>query len=246
MDSLEETIQLTKMLFEPLNDVVFCIKDSKGRYLVVNSAFVARAGKESDTTILGKTAEDVFAKPLAAGYTEQDREVLQSGGAVTDRLERIRNADGGIGWYLSNKYPLRDENEEIVGLISVSQDLHAPSESALKLSRLAQVVDYIRDHLDEPLRVDDLASLVDLSPTQFDRRMRKVFRLSTKQFVIKCRLEEASRLLTETDDPIGGIAAACGFADQSAFSRQFKATTGHTPGEFRKTAKSSPPRMNGV
>jgi transcriptional regulator GlxA family with amidase domain len=122
----------------------------------------------------------------------------------------------------------------VVKLIGVSQNLHAPNTGDLKLSRLAEVVENIHTHLDDPLRVDDLARLAGLTLPQFDRRMRKVFRLSAKQFVMKCRIEETTCLLAESDhQPIGEIALACGFSDQSAFTRQFKVTTGLPPGEFR-------------
>ena len=101
----------------------------------------------------------------------------------------------------------------MVKLIGVSQNLHAPNTGDLKLSRLAEVVENIHTHLDDPLRVDDLARLAGLTLPQFDRRMRKVFRLSAKQFVMKCRIEEATCLLAESDQPIGKIALACGFSD---------------------------------
>ena len=235
--AIQQAISLTDRLFEPLGDVVYCIKDVGGRYLAVNSAFVERVNLRSRDEVIGRTADELFAAPLVATYIEQDAEVFQTGSSITDRLERITNRDGSIGWYLASKHPIHDaDGGTVVGLIGVSQDLHAPSTGDLKLSRLAEVVEHIHAHLDDPLRVDDLAGLAGLSVPQFDRRMRKVFRLSAKQFVMKCRIEEASRLLAESNQSIGEIALACGFSDQSAFTRQFKATTGLPPGEFRSQA----------
>jgi PAS domain S-box-containing protein len=231
--SLQQAIALTEPLFEPLGDIVYCVKDTVGRYLAVNSAFVERVNLKSKEEIIGKTANDLFHERLASTYTEQDAEVLRTGVAIGDRLERITNRDGSIGWYLASKHPLHDENGNVVGLVGVSQDLHAPSTGDLKISRLAEVVEHIHVNLENSHRIDELAKLASLSAPQLDRRMRKVFRLSTKQFVIKCRIEEATRLLLETEQPIGEIALACGFSDQSAFTRQFKATTGSPPGEFR-------------
>ncbi|MDA0814122.1 MAG: AraC family transcriptional regulator [Verrucomicrobia bacterium] len=237
--AIQDAIALTDRLFEPLGDVVYCIKDTEGRYLAVNAAFVERVNLKSKEEVIGRTAEDLFAAPLVSTYVEQDAEVFETGSSITDRLERITNRDGSIGWYLASKHPIHDaDGTTVVGLIGVSQDLHAPSTDDLKLSRLAEVVEHIHAHLDDPLRVDDLANLAGLSVAQFDRRMRKVFRLSAKQFVMKCRIEEASRLLVESDRPIGEIALVCGFSDQSAFTRQFKATTGFPPGEFRNQAES--------
>jgi PAS domain S-box-containing protein len=234
MHSLELTVDLVETLFEPLASVVCCVKDLEGRYLAVNSAFVGRTGHESKSDVLGKTAAEVFPTTLAKGYEAQDRQVLQLGKALVDQLERIRNTDGTTGWYLTNKYPVRDATGRVVGLVGVSQDLDEPAERSLRISRLAEVADYIRRHLDEPLRIEDLAVGMGLSVKQFERRMHKVFRLTPKQFVTKCRIDEATRLLIETNQPLPEIAGACGFSDQSSFTRQFKSTTGYAPGEFRR------------
>ncbi|MCE9567772.1 MAG: AraC family transcriptional regulator [Planctomycetes bacterium] len=43
----------------------------------------------------------------------------------------------------------------------------------------------------------------------------------------------------KTDKPRSQIGLGCGYADQSAFRRQFQQTTGVTPGEFRKTFRAS-------
>lgn len=235
MDTLAYAVSMTEALFEPLGGVVYCVKDADGRYLAVNSAFMRRLNLSNKGEIIGKRADAVFPARLAEGYIAQDEEVLRRGAAIGDRLERISNRDGSVGWYLASKYPVLAEDGRVAGVIGVSQDLHTPSSEDLKIARLAEVVHHIHSHLDEPLRMDDLAKLAGLSVTQFDRRMRKVFRLSVKQFVIKCRIEEATRLLKDTDSSIGEIALACGFSDQSAFTRQFKATTGLPPGEFRKS-----------
>jgi AraC-like DNA-binding protein len=41
-------------------------------------------------------------------------------------------------------------------------------------------------------------------------------------------------MLTESDAPLVEVAAACGYSEQSAFTRQFKATVGMPPGVYRK------------
>jgi AraC-like DNA-binding protein len=51
--------------------------------------------------------------------------------------------------------------------------------------------------------------------------------------IIKTRLEAASRMLAGSDS-VSAIAQACGYADHSAFTRQFRATVGVTPSEYRQ------------
>ena len=76
-----------------------------------------------------------------------------------------------------------------------------------------------------------------LTPTQLDRRMRRVFQLSTSAFIRKTRIEHAAQLLTTTALPIAEIALTCGYGDQTAFTRQFHSTVGLPPAAYRDHAK---------
>jgi transcriptional regulator GlxA family with amidase domain len=53
-------------------------------------------------------------------------------------------------------------------------------------------------------------------------------------YLNRLRVEKASSMLAETNLPISGIATACGFEDQSWFSKIFKSHTGLSPGKFRE------------
>ncbi len=225
---------LVEPLFDCLGDVVYCVKDRNGRYQSVNQAFAERIDVNDKSDVIGRCAHDFFPENLATVYDDQDATVFQDGRPLQDQLERITNPDGTMGWYLASKFPIRDDHGQIVGLVGISQDLHTPSDSDLELADLRIIVDYIKQNLDQPLRVEQLAEQISLSHVQLDRRMKRVFRLSTKKFIMKCRLEEATRRLIETDDPLSKIALACGFSDQSAFTRQFRAAVSLTPSSFRK------------
>jgi AraC-like DNA-binding protein len=54
------------------------------------------------------------------------------------------------------------------------------------------------------------------------------------QLITKTRITAGSRLLRETDSSIAEIALNCGFADHSAFTRAFRAVTGHSPSQYRR------------
>jgi AraC-like DNA-binding protein len=78
-----------------------------------------------------------------------------------------------------------------------------------------------------------------MSGDQLDRRMKRVFRLSTKKYIMKSRLEKATRLLVHSDQSLVEIASQCGFADQSAFTRHFRAAVQVTPAIYRKQQRNS-------
>lgn len=222
-------------LFESLVHVMFCMKDLDGRYVEVNAAFVRRTGKRSKREVIGTRATDHFLPDLAERYEEQDREVFNTGEPLVDQLELIRRTNGELGWYLTTKLPVGDvsDRRRLVGLVSVSRDLDAPSEENIALERLQDVVLYVRKHLGETIRVATLAEIADCSESQLERRMRKVFGLAATQYILRVRVDAATKLLIETDESIASIAATCGFYDQPNFTRRFARLTNATPAQFR-------------
>jgi AraC-like DNA-binding protein len=61
-----------------------------------------------------------------------------------------------------------------------------------------------------------------------------LFGLTPAQLIIKTRVDAARRMLRESDAPISRIAGSCGYCDQSALTRQFKAAVGLTPAQYRE------------
>jgi PAS domain S-box-containing protein len=229
-------------LFAHLPDVVFCLKDRERRYQAANPAFAARIGLRDPRQLLGKRAEDFFPGSLAKVYREQDTTVLTTGRELCDQLELVSNRDGSQGWYLATKVPLHDAAGRVIGLASISRDLGTPREEDLEFAGLRRIVEHIRNHPDGDLRPASLAATAGLSSAQLDRRMRKVFQLTTSQFIRQSRIDHAVRLLTTTDQPIAGIALDCGYGDQTSFTRQFRATVGMPPAAYRERTRGTPAR----
>jgi len=228
-------------LFDSLVDVMFCCKDLDGRYTRVNLAFVRRSGKRSKREVLGMRASDLFPKALAARYEQQDQRVVSTDSPLRDALELIRRPDGSTGWYLTTKLPLHGRRErQVVGLVSVSRDLRTPTERGIALESLEQVVEVVKSRMAEKISVDELARVAGCSTAQLERRMKKVFGLTTSQYVTRVRVDAATRLLRRTDQSVADIAAVTGFYDQSSFSRHFARLTAETPAQFRLNSRSEP------
>lgn len=224
---------LAERLFAEVPDIVFCIKNRDGLYISANTAFAERLGLRSVNNILGKTVAEIFPPHLATTYLAQDEHVFSSGKEINDRLELVFNRDGSLGWYLARKIPLSGKNGKIIGLASISRDLLTPGDADLRFTGLAKVIDKIHSDFSDDLKPSELADIAQLSQSQLERRMRKVFKLTTSQFLRKTRIEAAAHMLIETDKTIIDIALDCGYGDQSAFTRQFKATVGMAPGNYR-------------
>ena len=223
-------------LFDCMNDLVFFIKNRRGEYVVVNQEMVLRCGRREKRELLGRNADEVYPPPLGQSYRAQDEAIIKTGQPMLNQLELQIYHTGVRGWCLTYKLPLHGRDKSVVGLMGISKDLQAPNESGADFARLAKAVDQIQNHFGEPLKIPELATLAGFSTYQFDQRMRRVFRLTPGQFILKVRMDEALRRLRKTMDPLTQIAFDCGYSDQSAFTRQFHQTVGLSPGEFRQAS----------
>jgi len=235
----DELVQLLGTLI----DVMFCVKGPDGTYLEVNEAFVKRTGRATMRDVIGYTAHDIFGGDLALHYEEQDHQVFSTGDPLRDELELIRRPNGELGWYLTTKLPITDGDDatRVVGLASLSRDLKTPTTESIALESLQHVVAHVRDKIDQIIRVGDLAEAAGCSPDQLDRRMKSVFGLTPKQYLLRVRVDRAAQLLSDTDLSVATVAAMTGFYDQSDLTRRFSRLTNQTPGQFR-SARSGPPK----
>jgi AraC family transcriptional regulator len=103
----------------------------------------------------------------------------------------------------------------------------------LPVRTLANVIDFINDHMSEPIGLNELASAAHLSRFHFT----KLFKLSTgfspMAYLEHSRIRRAQELIRMGDLQLAEIAVAMGFADQSHFTRRFRRHVGCTPGCFR-------------
>ena len=233
LNELINTSSFTETLFDRIPDVVFFIKDRDGCYVLVNQTLVARCGKQHKNELLGQTAREVFPSPLGNRFLEQDRRVLAAGVPIIQNLELHLYPTRIEGWCLTDKIPLRGAAGTVTGIAGISRDLQPPGHEADHLAEVAAALDHIRSHYGSTLRVEDLAQIAGLSIYQLNRRLRTVFGITASQLITKSRIDIASEMLRDGAAPIAEVAYACGYFDQSAFSRVFRRTVGLTPRQYR-------------
>ena len=98
---------------------------------------------------------------------------------------------------------------------------------------LSQVLDHIRQHLDEPLDVDALAALACMSPRHFSRRFTEETGLTPARAVEKLRVEAAAAALESGREAVQKVARDCGFGDQERMRRAFLRILGRPPSALR-------------
>jgi AraC-like DNA-binding protein len=225
-------------LFDALPDVVFFVKDVQGRYVVVNQTLVQRCGQRHKAALLGRTSAEVFARPFGQTYLAQDMAVLSGGASIEDQLELHLYPNRDPGWCLTRKTALRDAAGRIVGLTGVSRDLAMADKKNPAYRKVAAAVALIHEEYGRQLPLAELARTANMSVAQIERYFLRIFHLTPRQMIIQTRVDAASRLL-KGGASVAEIAQACGYGDHSAFTRQFKATTGVTPTQYRQLQTSA-------
>jgi AraC family transcriptional regulator, arabinose operon regulatory protein len=114
---------------------------------------------------------------------------------------------------------------------------HSPLVAAGPAARVARCVDFMRLHLDRPLRVAELAALAHWSPSHFKARFRAHTGYACIDYLIRLRIHAACQLLDTTALDIQAIAARVGYADPLWFSKAFKGVVGLAPTAYRLKAK---------
>ncbi len=220
-------------LFDQVPDIAFFIKDHHGFYIAANNTLVKRSGVESKDALIGKTADELFPDPLGSAFAEQDRQVLKTALRISGQLELHLYPNGRQGWCITYKEPIFDKDRRIIGISGISQDIRSATQGGENLTSIAKVLKHIRENLDLPLRLPELAEMANISVYQLDQRIRTLYQISAGQCITRVRIETACHLLGTTGKSIANIALECGYSDQSAFTRQFKQTAGLTPKAYR-------------
>ncbi|HVE06247.1 MAG TPA: AraC family transcriptional regulator [Paraburkholderia sp.] len=106
-------------------------------------------------------------------------------------------------------------------------------------ARLQRVLDYIYEHLDEPLDVNRLADIACLSPYHWHRIYQGLYGETVATTVRRLRLHRAAGLLAYGTLPISEIATLSGYSSLQSFTRTFGAVYGMPPARYRKEGNHS-------
>jgi len=108
-----------------------------------------------------------------------------------------------------------------------------PCHGGLTPFMLQRTIAYILAHLELPLPLVELAAVAQMSPAYFARLFKGATGQTPHQYVLRCRMERAKHLLTETTLSLHAIGARVGYADHSHFTALFRQSVAITPKAYR-------------
>ena len=165
-------------------------------------------------------------------------------------LSRVEHALGMMRVYLvecatQNEWG-DDRHEDLARAIlacvrqSAEEAAPKPPERNSKLARdvLRGAIRFVNDNLDSKLRWSEIAAAVDLDPFTFGRGFKLATGMTPHQYIIRCRLRRAMRLLVREELSLADIALEVGCSCQSHLTTLFRKHLGTTPGAFRLSARN--------
>lgn len=225
------------ILFESLPSILFFAKDTEGRIMMGNKLFVHHCGFENEDDLIGKVDYEIFPPELAEQYINDDKLVMQSGEPKMNIIELFPNYLGDPIWFMTNKIPLFDREKNIIGVCGTCQSYEQSSNFIRPYLELSDAVDFIKENFQSKVTVDELASMVNLSTRQFERRFKSIFKTTVHQYILKLRILKSCDLLLQSNMTIADVALEVGFYDQSAYTRFFKRLMKVTPLQYQKKNK---------
>jgi signal transduction histidine kinase/DNA-binding response OmpR family regulator len=167
--------------------------------------------------------------------------------AKSDAESRISGLQRGADAYLPKPFDQRELLIRLENLIRLRQHMQiryqkdsppTPSKDAAVQKEdafIQKIKKMILEHLDDPeLNTSTFTEMVGLSRSQLHKKIKALTGLSTSHFIRLVRLQEARKMLNESDMQIAEIAYACGFSSPTYFSKVFSEAYNKTPQMYRK------------
>lgn len=183
--------------------------------------------------------KNVYDKQKQCAEKGEEMGTFPIGPNVLDILDSIKNIGSlGAAWriILSNK---------VSGLLTLYYTMLKESEKRIAFhsnkweSVIEQMAQYIRMHCSDPLTISTLAKTAGMNTDTFTREFKKHHRQTPWSFLMKCRIQQATTLLLETNDTILNIGNKVGYTGINYFSNAFKKQFGCSPLQYRSKWKAN-------
>jgi len=249
----------TPLPAEPAFSVLLQLRDSPKRELFIAGRSVYRGGYGARTTSIVDLEQEPTANlesPFDVLHFYVSRAALNEiaddqGAPRISMLNCERGVFDPTVWHLGQALlPALERPDEIGAmyaehLLIATHSYFAFAFGGMRLSSYSRrgglapwqvrcATDLMIERLGEDLSLSEAAAACGLSPNYFARAFKQSVGSPPHRWLLLQRVLRAKSLLRDANRPLSSIAAACGFADQSHFTRVFTSIVGASPGAWRK------------
>jgi len=134
-------------------------KDRESRFLDASLAQVYGFGCSRLEEILGKTDHDFFSKEFADEARQDEIRVMETGEPMLNKIERLMWLSGEVSWAQVNKYPLCDEQGNIIGTWGTSVNVTAITDEKRRLEEANMILEDVGNFYKRQCVIDDMTEL---------------------------------------------------------------------------------------
>lgn len=139
-NKLTEERRLLRTIIDNIPISIYA-KDLQYKKTLANKSELRHLGLESEMDVLGKTDFDIYGESVATNTQIEDQQVIREGQSILGEVKPM----GDDNWALISKLPLRNENEQIVGMVGISIDYTERKKTQEQLTIFLNLFDNISD-----------------------------------------------------------------------------------------------------
>lgn len=133
--ALERERYLLRTMMNHSPDSIY-LKDTAGRFLLINRAQATRLGIADEHAAIGKTDFDFFDREHAAAAQQDEARIIATGQPMLDHLKEYTALDGKPAWFSATKAPIKNKHGAVIGIVGIIRDMtdRRRAEAALRES----------------------------------------------------------------------------------------------------------------
>ncbi len=139
-EALDKERRLLRTVIDNLPDQIFA-RDRDCRFTLSNQSDANMMGVADPEQLIGKNDLDFFPRELALRFIADDKQVMESGKPLINIEEPISDANGSEHWIMTTKIPLRDSQNEVIGLVGIARDITKQRENAQALEEAKRLAE---------------------------------------------------------------------------------------------------------
>ena len=140
-------------------------KDKQSRFICISDTQLRRLNKTDLKEVIGKTDFDFFSKEHATKAYNSEQEIIKTGCSIIDEEEHTVFANGEVAWSKVSKYPLYDQNKNIVGTWGISTDITKQKEVELRIKEREARYHLLSDITIEGIVIHENGIIIDSNPS---------------------------------------------------------------------------------
>ncbi len=220
------TRHLGRLLLRSPRPLAVLAYDDADAQRVLAAAEAARLKVPEEVAIVGIGNDELVCENQTVPLTSVDHDIGRTGSVGAALLERIMSAPGRRSKAIPDAVLIRPR-----GVVSrASTDMVAARDPLVR-----RALDWMRAHLAGSFGSNEIARAFGVSRTRLDRAFAADLRSSVQKEAVRMRVDEVRRRLEDPQEAIAEIARETGFSSPAYLSSVFRAATGFTPRDYRKS-----------